>query len=76
VTQVRTQFTPPAYAYCCPRGIFVRLNTAELNLRRSNRFLLGHPFANQLGGVALNVETHFRFHFTFKPASVGHPPQP
>src|SRR5580704_9574696 len=76
MTQVRTQFTPPTHAHGFPHGIFVRLDSAELNPRLSHRFLLGKAFANQVGCAALNVIPHFRFHFTFKPLSLDHPLQP
>src|SRR5580658_5296810 len=76
MTHVRTQLTPPAHAHRCLHGIFVRLDSAELNPRLSHRFLLGQAFANQVRGVALNVETHLRFHFTFKPLPLDDPLQP
>ena len=76
MTHVRTQLTPPAHAHGCPHGIFVRLDSAELNSRLSHRFLLGNAFANKVRSVALKMETHFRFHFTFKPLSLDHPLQP
>src|SRR5580700_4802811 len=74
--QVRTQFAPPAHSHRCPHGIFVRLDSAELNPRLSHRLLLGKAFANQVRSAALNVETHFRFHFTFKPLPIDDPLQP
>src|SRR5271156_1759346 len=74
--QGRTQFTPPAHAHRFPHGIFVRLDSAELNSRLSNGVLLGEAFANQVRSAALNVETHLRFHFTFELLSLDHPLQP
>src|SRR5579863_3756686 len=76
MTHVRTQFTPPAHAHGCPHGIFVRLDSAELNPRLSHGFFLGKAFANQVRSAALNVETHLCFHFTFKTLSLDHPLQP
>src|ERR1700683_2234485 len=76
MTHVQTSFTPPAHAHGCPHGIFVRLDSAELNPRLSHRFLLREAFANQVRSAALNVKTHFRFHFTFKPLPLDDPLQP
>src|SRR5437879_9329682 len=76
MTQVHTELTPPAHAHGCPHGIFVRLDSAELNPRLSHRFLLGKAFANQVRSVTLKMETHLCFHFTFKTLSLDHPLQP
>src|SRR5580692_1281159 len=76
MTHVRTEFTPPAHAHGCPHGIFVRLDSAELNPRLSHRFLLGKAFAKQVRSAALNVETQLCFHFTFETLSLDHPLQP
>jgi hypothetical protein len=54
----------------------VRFDSAELNPRLSQGFLLGKALASQVRSVALKVETQLRFHFTFKPLPFCDPLQP
>ena len=54
----------------------MRLDSAELNPRLPQSFLLRKAFAHQVSCVALDVEAHLGFHLSFKLAPLDDPLQP